>query len=358
MTPPVAWLVRNWKLKILAVVLAVILLLAVAFSENPLSIRQYSAPIRYSDPPTGLVLVKPPARVTITVSGLNSAVRTLNDSNTYVPLDLSKIKVGASQTVFAQPTVLVTGVTVQGGSVALSFGVQELKQDTLPVEVRLIKDTPGYKIVPEQTYGSCDNAAEPCKVTLSAPASYFKDLVAYVEVGGTLTGLTTHVPNLPIKFSQSGTPIDFASLNTFPKPGVVPSLMPNVKVTAVTSVSTKPVALRPRLTGVGQQACGFSITGVTINPGGGVALVTGPTTVVSAVPDVIDLPPVDITGASVSVVRTLPVPLGDPKLAADPARVNVTAALQKQFDCAAPTPPPAPPVSPTPSPSPSASRSP
>jgi hypothetical protein len=345
-SPPLSWLVRNWKLKVVAVVLALILLLAVAFSENPLSIRQYSALVRHTDPPLGLVVMKPPSRVTITVSGLSSAVRTLNDSNAYVTVDLSRLKIGPSQKVDAQPTVLVNGISIQGGPVPLSLDVKELKTQSLDVQVRP-KESANFRIVPDQTYGYCDNPAEACKVTLSAPANYFDNLVAYVEVPGTVTNGFTTIPNLPIKFSQSGTAVDFASLNTFPKPGVLPSLMPYVRVTAVSSVSTKPVALRPRLAGSGQQACGFVLTGVTINPGGGVASVTGPTTEVSKSPDAIDLPPVDITGANTSVTRTFTVPLTDSKLQADPARVNVTAVLQKQFDCAAPTPPPTPTPTPT-----------
>jgi YbbR domain-containing protein len=356
MSPPLSWLVRNWKLKVLAVILAMILLLAVAFSENPLSIRQYNALIRYSDLPAGLVLIRPPARATITVSGLNSTVRTLNDSNVYVNVSLARVRVGPTQSVFAQPTVLVSGVNVQGGGIPLSLTVQELKEDTLNVEVRFPQPSPNYSVVADQTYPYCDNPAEPCKVTLSAPASYFGDLVAYVEIPGALTGTTTEVPQVPVKFAQSGRTIDFASLDTLPKPRISRAYMPKVKVTAVSSATSKPVALRPRVSGVGQQACGFAITGIPITPAA-VALVSGPTVDVGKAPDVIDLPPIDITGANGSVTKTVTVPLSDSKLLVDPARVNVTVVLQKQFDCVAPTPPPAQPP-PTPTPTPSPSRSP
>jgi YbbR domain-containing protein len=356
-SPPLSWLLRNWKLKILAVILALILLLAVAFSENPLSIRQYNALIRYSDLPAGQVLIRPPARAAITVSGLNSAVRTLNDSNAYVNVSLARLRVGPTQSVFAQPTVLVSGVNVQGGPIPLSLAVQELKEDTLNVEVRFPQPSPNYSVVADQTYPYCDNPAEPCKVTLRAPASYFADLVAYVEIPGALTGTTTEVPQVPVKFAQSGRSIDFASLDTLPKPRIEHALMPKVKVTAVSSATSKPVALRPRLTGVGQQACGFAIAGVTITKGDGVALVSGPTVDVGKSPDVIDLPPIDITGANGNVTKTLTVPLSDSKLLVDPARVNVTVVLQKQFDCVAPTPAPAPPT-PTPTPTPRPSGSP
>jgi hypothetical protein len=257
--------------------------------------------------------------------------------------------VGPSQTVFATPTVLVNGVSLPGGPVALSLTVQELKTDSLPVLVNT-KPTQGYQVVNEQTYAYCDNPSEPCKVTVSAPASYFNKLVAYVEISGDLTATSWDVPNVPVKFTQGGNPVDFASLNTFPKPGIEHSVMPHVKVTATRPLQSKPVTLRPKL--AGQQACGYAIDGIVINPGAGVALVSGPADLVGKSPDVIDLAPIDITGAGGNVTRRLPVGLSDPKLQSDPSQVTVTVMLRQAFVCAAPTPPPPPPPTATPTPTP------
>lgn len=347
-SPGFARLFRNLRLKLLAVALALGLLLAVAFSENPLTIRQYNAPIRYADPPAGLTIIQPPTHVTITLTGLSSAVRTLNDSNTFTTVDLSKIKAGPSQTVLAQPSVLVNGVSVQGGAVPLSLTVQELKTLSFDIQVN-VKGGPGYQIDPSKTYAFCNNPAQPCQVLISAPVGYLDSLVAYVDVQGQISNTNEVVPNLPIKFKQTDRALELQALNTFPKPSISPTEVTGVQITATKSASTKPVTAVPRFTG--QPACGFGVSRFSVTNNGAV-LVSGPSDLVDKVPDQIPLPFLDLSNSSGQVSATFAVPLSDPKLQADPPRVTVTAQMQRLIDCTPTTPAPTPTPSPTPSRSP------
>jgi YbbR domain-containing protein len=94
----VSRIVANWRLKLLALLLAIGLLTAVAFSENPVEGRTVPVGVQYVNKPEGLVLVQPPARVSVSVVGLRDAVERVQSSAVGVTVDLAGAKAGPNQT--------------------------------------------------------------------------------------------------------------------------------------------------------------------------------------------------------------------------------------------------------------------
>ncbi|HEX9561335.1 MAG TPA: hypothetical protein VGA76_08885, partial [Candidatus Dormibacteraeota bacterium] len=76
-----SWITDDWRLKLLAVGLAVLMLGAVAFSQNPPTSITMKVGINYSVP-SGLILINPPKQTTVTVSGLADLVSAANFGNT------------------------------------------------------------------------------------------------------------------------------------------------------------------------------------------------------------------------------------------------------------------------------------
>ena len=105
-----AWIVTDWKLKLLALGLAAVLLFAVAYSQYPIQTVTVDAKINYNNaPPVGLVVNGPPATTRVTISGLGSDVRS---AIVTVDVDLSKLKEGTAVAVTPVAHVLGQGVSV------------------------------------------------------------------------------------------------------------------------------------------------------------------------------------------------------------------------------------------------------
>jgi len=69
----VSWklITDDWRLKLLALGLAVLMLGAVAFSQNPPTSRTLSISLVYPPMPVDLILINPPSKTNVTVSGLS-----------------------------------------------------------------------------------------------------------------------------------------------------------------------------------------------------------------------------------------------------------------------------------------------
>jgi len=70
----------DWRLKLLAVGMAVLLMCAVAFSQNPPTSKTFTKSIDYTMPP-GLVVINPPTRATVTVTGLADTISSVTSSS-------------------------------------------------------------------------------------------------------------------------------------------------------------------------------------------------------------------------------------------------------------------------------------
>ena len=110
-----SWIANNWRLKLLALGLAVVLVFAVGYSQYPIQTQTVDAKINYNNsPPVGLVVNGPPATTRVTLSGLAADLR---NATATVDVDLSKLKEGTA--VIVAPTPHVSGQNISLGAVAL-----------------------------------------------------------------------------------------------------------------------------------------------------------------------------------------------------------------------------------------------
>ena len=341
-------LVSNWRLKVLALILAVGLLAAVAFSENPVTVNTVQARIEFSPTKPDLVLVNPLPRAGVTVVGPSGIVKALSSDSVKVTANVSKISHKGSYTVTGYPVVSASGVGVQSGSIAIPVTVEDLITTQIDVDVRATA-APGWTLQPKpQTRAICGNATQPCRVNVTAPQSVTQDLKAYIQVNDPFNTDSFDFTNLTIKFEQAGRPIDLTRVSAEPRPGFDP-VIATAHVEAKRGSASKTVALLVSVTG--RPACGYRVSNLDINQGNGFATLTGPSDAITKLPETLQMTQIDITGATAAVVSNQPIPVPAGVTSA-PTGVRIVVSIDRQFDCTAPTP------APTPVPSPSASPSP
>jgi YbbR domain-containing protein len=354
---PLGWIVNNWRLKVLSVVLAVGLLGAVAFSENPPTFGSVTVKVNYDLPrPTSIVAVDPPTTVDVPVAGFRSDVLRYQQSTAGVSIDLTHAKPGRGQVYVARPRTDIQGLTFRESAIPITLDIEPLVTRQFDIEVRTTNKAPGVSVIPDQTYATCGNANDHCQVSVTGPASVLSTLRAYVDYDVPITTATSGTsPDQPIKFERDGHSIGDVSKSvpTVPQIGQTPDNV-TVQVTTQGGSQTKSVPVSVRVQGA--QPCGYQITGVDVSPGQ--VTINGPADAVGQVTTV-TLDPIPLGGLTVAQRFTRSVVTGA-GVSANPQQVTVNVSGYQAFNCAAPTPAAgvAPAPSPTPTSSPTPSRSP
>jgi len=348
----VNWLIANWRLKLLALALAIGLLAAVAFSENPVSVTSVPAVVDYDNKDPSIVVLNPVLKTNVNVFGVSSAVDPLKASANFpngvrFHVDLKGVTQPIAQhTYFATPKTLPPGVSWNGDAVPITIGIDVADTKAYPIEVRTPWVSPGFKVLGPNdaqgkpiTYAECGNSAEACQVKVTAPRSLLQNLKAFVQIGAQdhpLSGTNVDSPTQPVKFEQNGHPVDLSNFKSFPVPAVDPSIV-NVHVTLQQEQVTRQAAIKANLTG--RPACGYQISSISFTPSA-VATISGPADKVSTVDNITLGQAIDVSNATGAVRSQQPVPTDG--FSADPAQVTVVVSIQKQIDCTAPTPTPSP----------------
>lgn len=352
-----SWLVGSWRLKILAVVLAVALLAAVAFSENPPVVRSVPIGVSYQNVPSGLVLVNPPSTVSVSVAGLADAVRQFGETQVGAVVDISAARAGTGQTFYAQVAPTSSQVEIQSTRIPVRLDVEPIATKQLDIQVRVPNVDPqqGISVVPDGTYATCGNDAEACKLTVVAPKSALAGLAAYVSYDAKLGAVgIERAPALPIKFEKNGQPFDLVKIRTVPDIVSLSQPVVTARIETQGGQLTKTVALSVQAQG--QPACGYRIDGLTISPGA-FATISGANTAMDQI-SAITIDAVNISGATSTQTfdRTLyPSVRGVRVVSPSNAAVRVTVAISPAFSCAAPTSNPSQNPNPTQTPRPSPS---
>jgi len=343
--PPVSWIVTNWRLKLLSLVLAVGLVGAVAFSQNPPVFDTVAVHVEFANPPPDLVVLDPPTSIDVPVAGLRDTVTKYKNTAAGVTINLANAKPGPNQVFAVTPKIGVPGVTVRSrvGPIRLTLERQDTR--LLDIEVRTPKASPGIAVIPEKTYATCGNSSDRCQVSVTAASSVVNALKAYVDFDVSLTTAYTSItPNEPIKFELNGRKIDLQKdVRSQPVATSTPSNV-TVKVATNGGTVTRTVGVGVRATGT--QACGYAITGTDVQPSP-FANVTGPVDLVTKL-TTLTIDPVDISGLTGPAIVNRRLQTGSPQVVAEPAVVRVTIAISQAFNCAAPaaagfaTPGPAP----------------
>jgi YbbR domain-containing protein len=350
---PVRWIVANWRLKLLSLLLAIGLLGGVAFSENPPVFGSVPVKVNYNLPlPTDVVVVNPPTFVQVPVAGFRSDVVRYEQTTAGVTVDLSHAKPGSNQVYFAVPRTDIQGLTFRQSAIRVVLDIEPLVPRQLDIEVRTTNKAPGIAVVPDQTFATCGNANDQCQVSVTGPASVLAKLKAYVQYDVPITTASTgSSPNQQVEFEEDGHKVDLGKMATIPPILWTPDVV-TVQVTTQGGTQTKSVPVSAHVAGT--QPCGYQISGVDVSPSQ--VTISGPAEAVSKI-QFVNLDPVPLTGLNPAGQRFTRTVAPAPGVSADPQQVTVTVSGYEAFNCAAPSPvagvQPAPP-----SPSPTASPSP
>lgn len=341
------WLVSNWRLKLLSVLLAVGLLTAVAFSQNPIKVQTINAKVDYVNlQHDGIVVINPPRTVPVDIVGLADNLRGAVVIARVDGARLAHREGTPPQTVAVnlKPAVTAPGVTVRVDSVAVQLTLDTMVSTSLDVEVKTPNVAPGTQVQKAVALAGGTTA----KVRVTAPASMIEGLKAYVTLETVINGTGLDSPGQPVKFLNAAKN-EWRIPETLPTSSYDPDTV-TAHVEALRPAGTNQVTLRENPSGT--PAPCYVVQDVVITPDFRVVL-SGPADVVGAI-DHIDLPAIDVSGASGDRSATFDVPVPrDQRVTSAPARVSVRVGLRGIPSCLnPPTPPPTPAPTPIPTPTP------
>ncbi len=321
-----SWLLDDWKLKLLAAGLAVLMLGAVAFSQNPPTSKLLNVGIAYSIP-AGIILINPPTQTTVTVSGLADLVSAANPTNVVTTADISKASPGSNVRVNLVPKTVLSGVTVQTTPIVLNIDQRAVVK--LTVDVRTPQGTaPGWQITKMET--RCPDA--PCSVSFDGPVSLETNLKAYADFPVPVAG-SYDFPSQPVTLEQNGTPLNLTKLkaNTQPQASLDISTV-NIHIEAKSGTSTRQVAVVDSPPSNPPPNC-YRVTDITVDPV--TIILTGSPDALSKVTR-ITLPPVDLSTRTSDATFRIPIPFPS-GVTGSPTTAKVTYAISQNPNCATPT---------------------
>ena len=251
-----SWLIENWKLKLLALVLSLGLFAAVAFQQNPIQTPYVGATVKYNGLPEAFVLVGAPTKLQVQVVGLAADLHAMAPTSVFVDVDVSKLKKG-EQVLYGKPRVVADRVSPQLDTIPFNVTVDDRITVQVPVETR-VSFAPGWQPVPDKT-----RVTDPAKpLAITGPARDLIGLRAYVTLPTPVTG-SSDVPSLPINFERLGQnvtlPRDTIPVVTVGGGRVAVLHVESIKITQKIKV---PVIETP----TGNPAPGYRVTAITLDP--------------------------------------------------------------------------------------------
>ncbi|HXA43546.1 MAG TPA: CdaR family protein [Candidatus Solibacter sp.] len=321
-------LMRNWQLKVLGLFIAGTTWSVVAYAGNPPTAESFKGIVlEHGQPPSGLVLIREPAPVTVTVRGLQSSLSNFHKESLHAAIDLAGAHKGSN--------LLPVHVRVDSPDQSVLFAAV----DPANAEVVLDQLATVQRKVDVRVHGtpnSCCLAAagvaSPDTVTLQGPAQQLETAIAYVDVS--VDGQGTAVQQTIQVRLQGPDGKALTQVSSQPTQVIVRDDITAVK-------RDKPAGMNPITTG--QIAAGYYIADVTVSP---VVLQVEADPGILATIQLIDTEPISLAGATNDIVATVSLrpPAGVMVLTRGPFTVHF---VIKQNPLVKPSP------SPTPAPSPS-----
>jgi len=323
----VSWITDDWRLKLLALGLAVLMLGAYAFSQNPPTSITMKVGINYSVPP-GLILINPPKQTTVTVQGLADLVSAANFGNTVATADISKAaSTGPSVKVNLVGKSLINGLSVQATPIALNIDTRSVVQ--LAVVARFPRGAAqGWQITKQEA--QCAGPPPPCTVTFDGPASWQEKLKAYADYPLPVAGPSNELPSVPVVWEQNGTPIDL-TINTVPKVALSDNRV-TIHVEAKSGTTSRQVTLIDAPPSNPPPTC-YRVTNIAIDPS--TIVLSGPS---DAMPNIttITLPAVDLSQHTSDFAFRISIPPLPTGVTGTAATARVTYSISKNPNCTAP----------------------
>jgi YbbR domain-containing protein len=298
---------NEWRLKLLALGLAVLMLGAVAFSQNPPTYKDLVVPISYpnvaADSP--VVLINPPTTVKVRVTALADLLQNVTPNSVAATFDLSKATAGPDQHVNLSVKSVVDGVRVQNPVVPYVLNIDKRVPVKLDVHVRTPRITSGWVVNKSEARCPGAPAGTACQVLFTGPSTYETNLQAYVDYTIPVEQNSYDVPNLPVVLEQNGQRLDLGRY-TVPFMTLDP-LNVNVHIDAGTVTSNRQVTLIDAQPSRGP-APGYRITNVTVSPV--TVVITGKPDALARVTTIM-LPQVDLNGRTSDATFQVAIPYPD-----------------------------------------------
>ena len=309
----------NWRLKLLALGLAILMLGAVAFSENPPTTGSISVQPTYSIAPN-LVLINPPPSITVNYSGLADVIKNVSVHNMVVSVDATHASPGSQVklNVLARSTLGNQVSVTQPAPIVVN--IDTLEGIDLPVTVNA-QAAPSWSIDTVNTRAICPGGqvSNPCTVHFEGPKSWEKGLLAYVIYPTPVNVGTIDSPGYNIQLKNDTGQINLGSIVTQPDASLdVGTASVHIVAHPGSTSSTVPLLDSPPSHG---PPSGYRVTDVTISP----LLVTITSSDPAALGKIhnITLPPVDLSKSTSQARFQVNIPYPD-GVAGSPATATVT----------------------------------
>ena len=288
----------DWRIKLLAVGLAVLMLGAVAFSQNPPTTKSFTVPISYQVGPD-LVLINPPTTTTVTVRGLADLIATTKPESIVAVVDASKARPGPDVQLNVVAKSLVSGVNPVQNPPPFVVNIDRLSVSTLTVQVvdHAAADW-------EVTKADALCPTTPCVVHFTGPASWEVNLKAVAVFPNPISNSTYDVLTWPVSLQQGNTTLDPSRfLQTVPLSGLDISNV-SLHIEARTGTTSRSVALVDSAP-VHPPPAGYHVTGVVIAPV--TVVLTGPADKLALI-QYLSLPAVDLSSSTTNASFSVQIP--------------------------------------------------
>jgi YbbR domain-containing protein len=328
------FITRNWRLKLAAVVLAVVAWVGVVYAANPPGVRSVTVPVPQPPAvtlPAGYIITQPIPELTVSVAGTQNDLNAFNRSSITMSVDyaaISSIGNRVPATVDVPITLHNSDPSVQLSNPPRSVPVQVDRTGTQTAAVSVVVGTnlpAGYR---EGTV-----ATSPAQVTLTGAEHQLRSAVVRtlpIDLGNQRGNFDETLKVYP--YTASGQPLS-SVINVTPA-----SVEVQIEVISVTTSRTSAVVLGPlRGLGAGEAvtSIGYAPTTVTL---------TGSQDLINAASlDQVVTAAIDLSGQTGTRTYTVSVPSPATGITVSPSTVSVTITV-------APIPTPTPGASPSPGP--------
>ena len=274
---------------VFAVALAVLLYFVALSETNPADQRDtnFTVPVQPVNRPPGLEITTPPPPVALRVTAPQNVFGRLRADSFTAQVDVSSAHAGDNDLPIAVTSTDPEVRAVQPVPATVRLHLEEVREQVLPVRVNSTGQVPpGYQV--------STPSVDPSRITVAGPASYVSRATeAVVDVS--VDRLTVSINGVYTPRIVDGRGNDLKDLNLRANPPAV-----NVQVPITQQTQYKEVGVRPIIQG--QPAPGYALQPFDVNPPAA-TLVGDPTGLEAA--NFIDTSPIDITGISATVVRSV-----------------------------------------------------
>lgn len=274
---------------VFAVALAILLYFVALSETNPADQRDtnFTVPVQPVNRPSGLEITTPPPPVSLRVTAPQNVFGRLRADSFSAQVDVSTAHAGDNDLPITVTTTDPEVRAVQAVPATVRLHLEEVREQVLPVRVNSTGQVPpGYQVGTP--------SVDPARITVAGPASYVSRATeAVVDVSVDRLTVSINGVYTPRIVDERGNDLKDLNLRTTP-----PAVTVQVPITQQTQY--KEVGVRPVVQG--QPAPGYALQPLDVNPPAA-TLVGDPTGLEAA--SFIDTAPIDITGISSTIVRSV-----------------------------------------------------